>query len=978
MADVSDDLVPRVLRAYADLCATGSGSDGLVIAPSDELATIPTSGGLDGSFGLIPHQHLGDPAYAPLQEHLPLPSTPVLERLAKLDALHRDEVLVRHSWVLVVGTTEIDGELRQVLQPLLSRPVRLERRGLLSRVAGAMNEFDTSKPYALTYLGDASMNPAIDDPDRRAHLLDTAAFGRGSLRTTTSEALLARMPELTGWIRSAAIAAGWPVHKIVAPDESPSQWLQRRGLVAIPVHCLHTTRRISPTSLRTTLLGWTTRRDIDRTALGHVLGVGGAPERVEQPRADVAVESPMLLSRSQRDVVLRARTQPVTVVSGAPGSGKTHALCAVALDTVAAGGSVLVATQSRYAADVVAELLDRTPGPSPVRFGDGAGMAALIDELADRMTHPPEPAQVRQLDRALDRARAEAESLRAEIAAQLQLEADAQLAHLWRRTLPALVADAPAVFEPTSDLSELGRLLAAAEAPSGTGWFARRRHRRAARRLLVAAGAQPGTSVARLANAIEAARAGRAAATLDAGGGIEVGDRFSALADATSRLREALGQRLRVGPITSSGPDDSARSSLVELSTALRAGRGRRRELLAEMRPRHMTTAAPLWVGTLTDIEDVLPAVAGLFDLVILDEASQIEQTRAAPALLRGTRALVVGDPHQLRHVSFRSDADIQGALSSHGLSAWQGFLDVRRVSAFDLAAAAAPIDVLREHFRSVPHLIEFSVRTFYRDRVSVMTRHPRNEELDAIDVVAPAPIPSTERSVRRDEVLAVTRLVRARADAGGRDIGVISPFREQADALEHALMDEFSAVELQQLGLRVGTVHSFQGGERDTVIASLGLGADDPAGRRRFVEQPNLFNVMITRARRQMIVVTSLPADGAGLVGEYLRYAAAALPPVSRTDRDRTDAPTWREALAEELARYGTVRVDYPVGPWLLDLCFGDGDDAVLLECGVHPDGVDAHIERRLTLMGLGWQVRDAFPSRWEHNAARAALELR
>jgi hypothetical protein len=277
-----------------------------------------------------------------------------------------------------------------------------------------------------------------------------------------------------------------------------------------------------------------------------------------------------------------------------------------------------------------------------------------------------------------------------------------------------------------------------------------------------------------------------------------------------------------------------------------------------------------------------------------------------------------------------------------------------------------------------VPHLIEFSVRHFYRDRVEVMTRHPRNEVLDAIDVIAPVTDGPASHTVQREEVLAVVRLVRARADAGQCDIGVISPFREQAEALEQALMDEFSAAELQELRLRVGTVHAFQGGERDLVIASLGLAADDPPGRRRFVEQPNLFNVMITRARREMIVVTSLPEDAGGLIGEYLRYSAAPLPPVSHAGVRGSDGSSWRDELAAELSRYGTVRIDYPVGPWALDLCYRDGDDAVLLECAVHPDGVDAHIDRRLTLMGLGWQVTDAFPSRWEHNAARAALDLR
>jgi len=58
---------------------------------------------------------------------------------------------------------------------------------------------------------------------------------------------------------------------------------------------------------------------------------------------------------------------------------------------------------------------------------------------------------------------------------------------------------------------------------------------------------------------------------------------------------------------------------------------------------------------------------------------------------------------------------------------------------------------------------------------------------------------------------------------------------------------------------MRVGTVHAFQGAEADHVVLVLGVGPSDPPGRRRFVEDPHLFNVMVTRARRSLVVVTSL-----------------------------------------------------------------------------------------------------------------------
>ena len=71
-------------------------------------------------------------------------------------------------------------------------------------------------------------------------------------------------------------------------------------------------------------------------------------------------------------------------------------------------------------------------------------------------------------------------------------------------------------------------------------------------------------------------------------------------------------------------------------------------------------------------------------------------------------------------------------------------------------------------------------------------------------------------------------------------------------------------------------------------------------------------------------------------------------------------------------------VRTEYPVGPWRLDLVVGDGEHCRYLECAVDPAGPDAHIERHLTLMRLGWQIVDAYPSAWDGDAVRAALDLR
>jgi len=212
--------------------------------------------------------------------------------------------------------------------------------------------------------------------------------------------------------------------------------------------------------------------------------------------------------------------------------------------------------------------------------------------------------------------------------------------------------------------------------------------------------------------------------------------------------------------------------------------------------------------------------------------------------------------------------------------------------------------------------------------------------------------------------------------DGGLARIGVITPFRAQADALEAALLAEFPAEEIERLGLRSGTVHAFQGSEAEVVVASLGLVDGDSPARQRFVAEPNLFNVMVTRARQRMVVVTSLAASE-GIVGDYLTHSGSP-PRLPALDPAAGGPDDWAGRLAAELAAAGVpVRAGYPVGRWTVDLCAGTGADAVALLCRVHPDGVAVHVERQRTLLRAGWRAWDAFASRWAGDPVHAALEL-
>lgn len=884
-----------------------------------------------------------------------------LRRLGALDALHREEHLLRAGWVWLSGRIEFDGGERSVLLPLLSATVRV-----VDRMTGT----------ELHALGDTELTPLAIGPDR-ARLEATVELGAGGLSGFRLNAqTLSKFPRLLEWIHQTGQACGFDTLRVMPPTHHPQTSRRTRELVAVVGTAVYLARDVRGDDVATGLRNWASTPGLESTAFARLLvpeqAVGGREPGDDRP------DPPLPLTAAQRNAVKRARRDPIVLVSGPPGSGKSHTVAAVALDTVAAGQSVLLATRSGHAADVLAELLARQPGPQPIQFGGSRRRSEVAAELAGGLRTAMPDERVADDERAVATATRRWAWLHETVRSMLALEADAAAAVVLDLDSPMLHMAAPGAFDPDAgiDLDELGRLIASASTPRTSRWR-RWRARRAERRVRTLAGAASDAPLDILAQAVALARGRRAAATLASQGGTLIGTTWDELARAEESLRLASGalasDRARAGRAR----DASARRAVQDLAVALRASRAVRRDHLRHIESPALLRALPLWVGTLHDIDDLLPAQPGLFDVVILDEASQIDLPRAAAALLRARRAVIVGDPRQLRHVSFLAEATVRAAVERHQLEPYSARLDVRRTSAFDAAAGVAPVLWLDEHFRSAPHLIEFSSRHFYDGAIHVATRHPRNESTDEIDLV---PVGHTGASsidkngVNTAEVDEAERQVRSLVDRGFRSIGVVSPFRPQADALEAMLLQRFTLEQIERNGLRVGTVHAFQGSERDAMVVSLALVDGDNASRRRFVEDPNLFNVMVTRARRHVVVLSSLTTPPPGLVADYLAHAShGPAEPVCEASTDR-----WISGLADELSHAGLrCRTGYPVGRWRLDLVVGDGEEAVAVSCRVHPSGPGVHIDRHLQVTRAGWRTLEGWPSRFDHDPVRAAVSL-
>lgn len=847
-----------------------------------------------------------------------------VERLARIDALAPTENLLQLGFLWLSGRARVLGEDHPFLIPLVSSSVVARDPSFGRREFQLLSDFEFNAS-----LGTADQFDELESDVKQLMLdLFVDRHHQADRRVRQFSRKLASVLELPDMV-------------VADAAHHPFDSRKKDGLHLFPGVGLYLARDVTSITVAATLRSW----------MGSMLANTAFDALYRPPRQlpdvpDETVESPVHLNRRQEQAIVAARHRQVSVVSGPPGTGKTHVVAAMALDEVARGRSVLVATQSDHAARVVTEHLARLHAPGYVRFGREDQRTSAADYLSGGISEVTR-SELRDRQEAFESARERLDNTLSALHQQLDGEAHIVDSLLDRVRYPTVRAAFPNLQH--ADVGSIRRAMS--RYGRSNGWWSRLRLRRMLSRL----GANHSASLDDLATSLDIEEAERAARRV-----------FESRSESRQLWDLAESQAHTVRKLHGDFVEASVgrrawgnRRSVAALASALRSGRAARRQMLRESDFEEALEALPLWIGTLTEIDDTLPAAPGVFDLVIFDEASQISQIRAATALLRARRTVVVGDPRQLRHVSFTADGTMDQAARAHGLSATdRQVLDVRRNSLYDAAASAAPVIVLEEHFRSAPHIIEFSNRAFYDGDMRLMTQHPSKESEDAIDVVAVGGRRDETgvNAVEVDEALAIAR------GFAGRSLAIVSPFRAQADALEAAFVDAFSAEAIRSRGVRVGTVHAMQGSERDVVVLSLTID-NDALTSRRFIEDRHLFNTMITRARDRVIVLASFDESALpdGLLADYLRYSHE--PPVPSWDMALPAG--WIGEIGTRLRGYGLrVVPNYPVAGWSVDLAVGTGPEAIGVMCGVHPAGAEAHISRQSALRRAGWELIDAFES--------------
>jgi very-short-patch-repair endonuclease len=404
----------------------------------------------------------------------------------------------------------------------------------------------------------------------------------------------------------------------------------------------------------------------------------------------------------------------------------------------------------------------------------------------------------------------------------------------------------------------------------------------------------------------------------------------------------------------------------------------------ARMAASQANPAVPCWIMPHYRVSESLPAELGCFDLVVIDEASQSD-LMALPSLLRAKKVLIVGDDKQVSPEGVGLEEEKIRSLMNRFLGNQVETYRPQMApnnSIYDLfkVVFAKSAVMLKEHFRCVGPIIEYSKREFYHHELRPLRMPKASERLDPplIDVVvedgySEGHVNAAEARFIVNEIKAIV----ADPNMRGRSIGVVSLLADkQAIFIWERLTDQLGPELMQRHRIACGDARTFQGKERDIMFLSMVSAPNYVGGTLSGIMYDQRFNVAASRARDRMYLVRSVGPDHLSEADRLRRglikhFAAPFAQDEVRAEdlRNLCESPFEREMYDELTQRGYWVTPQVRVGQYRIDIVVeGHNDARLAVECdGDKYHGADKwadDMQRQRVLERAGWVFWRCFAS--------------
>ena len=403
------------------------------------------------------------------------------------------------------------------------------------------------------------------------------------------------------------------------------------------------------------------------------------------------------------------------------------------------------------------------------------------------------------------------------------------------------------------------------------------------------------------------------------------------------------------------------------------------------------------------------------FDLVIMDEASQMRPEDALGAIARGKQLIVVGDPKQLPPTDFFKKLNESEEYEDED----EELIFGDQESILDIAAPSfGRTHALTWHYRSRhENLIAFSNHSFYDNRLLLFpTAHAAASHLGIhYNRVDGTYSNQTNEEEAQALISDVIHEIKSQRDSS-RSIGIVAINLQQAQVLrdnwdrairelpeiEAKLHDDGEEGVLQNLFIK--NLENVQGDERDVIFISLTYGKDRNGNfYQRFgpINRENgwrRLNVLFTRARQQMRIYSSMDSEmiapgenakpGVTALKSFLSYCETGILPETPKSTGRGPDSPFEEDIASEVRAF-ELEAEYQVGVagFFVDIGVFDPREPGHYLLGIECDGATYHCTqsardrdkiRQEILESLGWEIYRIWSTDWFNKRAVEREKLR
>jgi superfamily I DNA and/or RNA helicase len=237
-----------------------------------------------------------------------------------------------------------------------------------------------------------------------------------------------------------------------------------------------------------------------------------------------------------------------------------------------------------------------------------------------------------------------------------------------------------------------------------------------------------------------------------------------------------------------------------------------------------------------------------LFDMCVMDEASQCDQATALIPIIRGNSLLLVGDPQQLNPVVILDKSNNDKLMQKYDVGEEYNYIKNSIYKSYISSDYISDEILLRHHYRCNKKIIDYNNKKYYNNKLIIKSQLNDPNGLVFVDC------PGENMTGRNTSEFEVDKIIKYIKDHPNEDIGIVTPFARQKEMINQYLIKE------KIDNVSYGTVHTFQGDQKDTILFSSAITNQTFSKTYNWLKNnKELINVATSRAIKKFIMLANL-----------------------------------------------------------------------------------------------------------------------